>query len=81
MAKDIIHDAVKNALIKDGWVITHDPYPLEYKGIALRGDCEMDKLNRYRILIKQLLTDYAQLLKQAPYSDLETELILGSANK
>lgn len=23
---DIIHDAVKNALIKDGWAITHDPY-------------------------------------------------------
>lgn len=22
-AKDIIHDAVKNALIKDGWTITH----------------------------------------------------------
>ena len=25
MARDKIHDAVKNALIKDGWVITDDP--------------------------------------------------------
>jgi len=25
MAKDIIHDAVKHALIKDGWTITDDP--------------------------------------------------------
>ena len=24
-AKDIFHDCVKNALIKDGWTITHDP--------------------------------------------------------
>jgi len=24
--KDAFHDAVKNALIKEGWVITHDPY-------------------------------------------------------
>lgn len=24
-AKVLYHDAVKNALIKDGWVITHDP--------------------------------------------------------
>ncbi|CCQ59468.1 hypothetical protein CWATWH0005_1292 [Crocosphaera watsonii WH 0005] len=24
-AKDIYHDAVKNALIKDGWKITDDP--------------------------------------------------------
>ena len=30
MAKDIIHDQVKNALIKDGWTITHDPYTLKY---------------------------------------------------
>ncbi len=26
MAKDIIHDMVKNALIKDGWMITADPF-------------------------------------------------------
>ena len=27
-ARDTYHDAVKNALIKDGWTITHDPYTL-----------------------------------------------------
>ena len=26
MAKDKYHDAVRNALVKDGWTITHDPY-------------------------------------------------------
>ncbi len=25
-AKDTYHDCVRNALIKDGWTITHDPY-------------------------------------------------------
>src|SRR5438045_800907 len=29
-AKDVYHDAVKNALIRDGWTITHDPYTLSY---------------------------------------------------
>ena len=29
MAKDIYHDHVKEALIKDGWTITHDPYYLD----------------------------------------------------
>ncbi|MBW4585719.1 XisH family protein [Aetokthonos hydrillicola Thurmond2011] len=24
-AKDIYHNTVKNALVKDGWIITHDP--------------------------------------------------------
>jgi len=27
-AKDIYHDTVKNALIRDGWTITHDPLRL-----------------------------------------------------
>ncbi len=31
MVKDIIHDAVKNALIKDGWLITHDPFIVQYE--------------------------------------------------
>jgi len=29
-AKDIYHDTVKKALIKDGWVITHDPLRLQW---------------------------------------------------
>jgi XisH protein len=29
MAKDLYHQQVKAALIKDGWVITHDPYYLD----------------------------------------------------
>src|SRR3989304_3412250 len=29
-AKDIYHDSVKNALVKDGWVITHDPLILKW---------------------------------------------------
>ena len=28
-ARDMYHTAVKNALIKDGWTITHDPLTLE----------------------------------------------------
>jgi hypothetical protein len=30
-AKDIYHDAVKQALIKEGWTITADPYTVEYE--------------------------------------------------
>jgi hypothetical protein len=29
MAKDIYHEHVKSALLKDGWTITHDPYYLD----------------------------------------------------
>jgi len=28
--RDIYHNAVKQALINDGWTITHDPFPIYY---------------------------------------------------
>ena len=35
---DIIHNTVKNALIKDGWTITHDPFTIQYKELKLYAD-------------------------------------------
>ena len=35
---DIYHDVVKNALVKDGWRITHDPLILPYGGRNLYVD-------------------------------------------
>jgi hypothetical protein len=32
-AKDIYHEEVKNALIKDGWTITDDPYIIKKEEI------------------------------------------------
>ena len=36
--RDIIHDAVKNALIKDGWTITADHYVIAYEDVTLFAD-------------------------------------------
>lgn len=35
---DIIHNSVKNALIKDGWSITDDPYIIQYRRTILYAD-------------------------------------------
>ncbi len=35
---DIIHNAVKNALMKDGWGITDDPYVIQYRRTTLYPD-------------------------------------------
>lgn len=34
-AKDMIHDAVRHALEKDGWTITDDPLSFEYKDVQV----------------------------------------------
>jgi len=41
---DFYHDTVKNALIKDGWVITDDPFTIEFKGVRLYADLGAEKL-------------------------------------
>ena len=38
MAKDKIHDAVRNALIKDGWFISKEYFKLEYEEIEVYAD-------------------------------------------
>lgn len=44
MAKDKFHNAVKNALIKDGWTITDDPLFLEFGGVDLYVDLGAEKM-------------------------------------
>jgi XisH protein len=42
-AKDLYHDAVKNALILDGWLITDDPYIIKYEDAELYADLAAEK--------------------------------------
>ncbi|MDM8517830.1 XisH family protein [Desulfobacterales bacterium HSG16] len=43
-AKDIYHDHVKNALIKDGWLITHDPLALKWGKKDMYADLGAEKI-------------------------------------
>ncbi len=54
---DLYHNRVKNALVKDGWVITDDPFTIEYKGLRLYADLGAEKLlaaekNQQKIVIE-----------------------------
>jgi hypothetical protein len=42
-AKDIYHNAVKNALIKDSSTITPDHYPIKYAEVKLFADMAGEK--------------------------------------
>lgn len=44
MAKDIIHESVREALEKDGWTITHDPFTLETGEISIDMDLAAERL-------------------------------------
>jgi hypothetical protein len=44
MAKDLFHEVVKTALIKDGWQITDDPLFLKVGGVDFFIDLDAEKL-------------------------------------
>ena len=37
-ARDLFHDAIRIALVKDGWTITDDPFVIEYRDVKLFAD-------------------------------------------
>ena len=41
--KDTIHDAVKNALVKEGWTVTNDPFRIHYNDMDLYADLRIEK--------------------------------------
>lgn len=43
-ARDLFHNVAKNALVKDGWVITHDPLTLDLRDRQLHIDLGAEKL-------------------------------------
>lgn len=73
-AKDLYHDSIKNALIKDGWTITHDPYVLQWGRKDLFIDLGAEKLiaaiqNERKIAVK-----VKSFINPSPISDLEKAL-------
>ena len=42
-ARDLYHDAIRAALIKEGWAIVADPYRIQYKDIDLYADLAAEK--------------------------------------
>jgi XisH protein len=43
-AKDFYHFHVKNALLKDGWNVTDDPFPIKWLGTTLQVDFGAEKI-------------------------------------
>ena len=42
-ARDLYHDNLKTALIKDGWIITDDPYTMKFEDATLYADLRAER--------------------------------------
>jgi hypothetical protein len=73
-AKDTYHNAVKNALIKDGWIITADPYPIKYEEVKLVADLASEKTIAATKEEKQIVIEIKSFLGRSPMREFETAL-------
>ena len=73
-AKDIYHEAVKNALIKDGWTITADPYPIKYEEVKLFADLAGEKTISATREGQKIVIEIKSFLSRSPMHEFETAL-------
>jgi hypothetical protein len=73
-ARDIYHDAVKNALIKDGWKITHDPLHLEWGGKDMYVDLGAEELFAAEKEGRRIAVEIKSFVGASDMNDLEKAL-------
>lgn len=73
-AKDIYHDTVKNALIKDGWTITNDPYVLSIGKKDLFVDLGAEKLLSAEKDSQKIAVEIKSFVGLSRVNDLEKAL-------
>ena len=73
-ARDIFHEAVKQALIKDGWTITHDPLFLPFGSIDLYVDLGAEKVIAAERAGRYIAIEVKSFLGSSLVSDFHTAL-------
>lgn len=73
-AKDLIHEAVRNALIKDGWNITHDPLTLEYAGVRVFADLGAERVIGAERDNEKIAVEIKSFVGRSLFHDLEEAL-------
>lgn len=73
-AKDVIHDAVKKALIKDGWTITDDPLRLKYKAVNLAVDLGAERTLAAERNGEKIAVEIKSFLNDSTINDLKSAL-------
>ena len=73
-AKDLYHDTVKTALIKDGWTITDDPLSIEVGGRDLFVDFGAEKLLIAQRRNQKIAVEVKSFISPSPISDFEQAL-------
>lgn len=71
---DIIHNAVKNALIEDNWLITDDPYVIQYRRTVLYADLGAERPIAVERNGQKLVVEIKSIVGASKIQDLKEAL-------
>jgi XisH protein len=74
MAKDLFHYAVKNALIKEQWLITADPLKIKIDGVKLEIDLAADKVFAAEKAGQKIAVEIKSFLNPSAITDFHAAL-------
>ncbi len=72
--RDLFHDAVKNALIKDGWIITDDPLTFRIDGINISIDLGAEKILGAEKDGRRIAVEIKSFINPSPMTDFHAAL-------
>lgn len=72
--KDTIHDAVKNALIKDGWNVTKEQFRIHYDDMDVYADLRIEKDEGENLTRRALVIEIKSFVEDSAAHSLGTAL-------
>lgn len=73
-ARDVYHEAVKNALIDDGWMIIADPFIIKYEDAELYADLAAEKPIAAERQGQRIVVEIKSFLGKSPMTDFHNAL-------
>ncbi len=73
-AEDKIHDAVRTALIKDGWTITAEHFRVKYEDADLQADLAAERMLAAERDLERIVVEIKSFLGPSLYHDLQQAL-------
>lgn len=70
--RDFFHDAVRNALLKEGWTITHDPLFISIGGIEMYVDLGAEKVIAAEKAGRKIAVEIKSFINVSPISEFHT---------
>lgn len=69
MARDLIHQACREALEKDGWTITHDPFVLKPGGLRMEMDLAAEQVFAAERGLERIIVEVKSFIGKSKLTD------------